>query len=98
MNLAIEICPLFLERVRHSLMPSAFQCIFAYLEDPGLLKDKYGKITVKMIRCEISFCLSRFMDIDDRCRKKKFSNLCRRNEEDGKMKMNEFLESVFFKI
>lgn len=33
-------------RVRHSLVPSAFQCIFQYLEDPGLLKDKYGLWTL----------------------------------------------------
>ncbi|CAF1047050.1 unnamed protein product [Rotaria sordida] len=33
-------------RVRHSLVPSAFQCIFSYLEDPGLLKDKYGLWTL----------------------------------------------------
>jgi hypothetical protein len=30
-------------RVRHSLKPSAFQCIFSYLEDPGLIRDKYGR-------------------------------------------------------
>lgn len=30
-------------RVRHSHAPSAFQFIFYYLEDPGLLKDKYGQ-------------------------------------------------------
>ncbi|CAF4695732.1 unnamed protein product, partial [Rotaria sp. Silwood2] len=33
-------------RVCHSLVPSAFQCIFSYLEDPGLLKDKYGLWTL----------------------------------------------------
>ncbi|CAF0765748.1 unnamed protein product [Adineta ricciae] len=33
-------------RVRHSLVPTAFQCIFSYLEDPGLLKDKYGLWTL----------------------------------------------------
>ncbi|CAF1456162.1 unnamed protein product, partial [Adineta steineri] len=33
-------------RVRHSMIPSAFQCIFSYLEDPGLLKDKYGLWTL----------------------------------------------------
>ncbi|CAF3629224.1 unnamed protein product, partial [Didymodactylos carnosus] len=38
----------FLEtlRVRHSTDPTAFQCIFAYLEDPYLLKDKYGLWTL----------------------------------------------------
>jgi hypothetical protein len=29
-------------RVRYSLVPSALQCIFSYLEDPGLIRDKYG--------------------------------------------------------
>jgi hypothetical protein len=29
--------------VKYSLTPSAFQCIFSYLEDPGLIRDKYGK-------------------------------------------------------
>ncbi|CAF1029135.1 unnamed protein product [Rotaria sordida] len=33
-------------RVRHSLIPSAFQCIFSYLEDPGLIRDKYGLWTL----------------------------------------------------
>ncbi|CAF4922492.1 unnamed protein product, partial [Rotaria sp. Silwood1] len=33
-------------RVRHSLVPSAFQCIFSYLEDPGLIRDKYGLWTL----------------------------------------------------
>ncbi|CAF4667555.1 unnamed protein product [Rotaria socialis] len=33
-------------RVCHSLAPSAFQCIFSYLEDAGLLKDKYGLWTL----------------------------------------------------
>ncbi|CAF1275685.1 unnamed protein product, partial [Didymodactylos carnosus] len=38
----------FLEtlRVRHSTDPAAFQCIFSYLEDPYLLKDKYGLWTL----------------------------------------------------
>ena len=35
---------LFAFRVRHSRTPAAFQCIFSYLEDPGLLKDKYGRL------------------------------------------------------
>ncbi|CAF5067959.1 unnamed protein product, partial [Rotaria sp. Silwood1] len=33
-------------RVRHSLVPSAFQCLFSYLEDPGLIRDKYGLWTL----------------------------------------------------
>ncbi|CAF0893475.1 unnamed protein product [Adineta steineri] len=33
-------------RVRHSLDPSALQCIFSYLEDPGLIRDKYGLWTL----------------------------------------------------
>ncbi|CAF0823433.1 unnamed protein product [Adineta ricciae] len=33
-------------RVRYALTPSALQCIFTYLEDPGLIRDKYGLWTL----------------------------------------------------
>ncbi|CAF4219354.1 unnamed protein product [Rotaria socialis] len=33
-------------RVRYSLVPLAFQSIFSYLEDPGLIRDKFGLWTL----------------------------------------------------
>ncbi|UJR22456.1 hypothetical protein I4U23_025514 [Adineta vaga] len=33
-------------RVRYALTPSSLQCIFSYLEDPGLIRDKYGLWTL----------------------------------------------------
>jgi hypothetical protein len=60
-------------RVRFSLVPSAFQCIFYYLEDPGLIRDKYGENkTMKKFFKLFFFSFVRFMDIDDSSWEKKF--------------------------